>query len=101
MTRKMLPRLAAAGTAVAAKVGAPTVGAVPGFAPSSSAAQANYAPTNTAAPSISGTPQVGQTLTANPGSWTSDTTPTFAYQWNRCDAQGNNCARCTACRRPT
>ena len=28
-------------------------------------------PTNTSPPTIAGTPQVGQTLTANPGSWTS------------------------------
>jgi hypothetical protein len=95
MTRTMLPRLAVAGAAVAAIVAALTVVAVPGFAQSSSAAQANYAPTNTVAPSISGTAQVGQTLTANPGTWTSDTTPTFAYQWNRCDAQGNNCTAIT------
>lgn len=32
-------------------------------------------------PSITGTVQVGQTLTANPGTWTSGTTPTYAYQW--------------------
>ncbi|MCB0879267.1 MAG: hypothetical protein KDC46_09845 [Thermoleophilia bacterium] len=36
--------------------------------------------TNTTAPSISGTPQVGQTLTANDGTWS--TTPTStAYTW--------------------
>lgn len=33
----------------------------------------------TAAPSISGTPSVGRTLTANPGTWTAGTT--FGYQW--------------------
>jgi len=37
------------------------------------------APTNTVLPSIAGTPQVGVTLTANPGVWTG--APTFAYQW--------------------
>ncbi|HMC70351.1 MAG TPA: LamG-like jellyroll fold domain-containing protein, partial [Mycobacteriales bacterium] len=47
-------------------------------------------PQNTAAPTISGTPQQGQVLTANEGSWTD--TPTFAYQWRRCDSAGANCA---------
>ena len=32
-------------------------------------------------PTISGTPAVGATLTANPGAWTTGTT--LAYQWNR------------------
>jgi hypothetical protein len=50
----------------------------------------NAAPRNTAAPSISGTPQVGQTLTANPGSWT-QAPSSYSFQWLRCDATGNNC----------
>jgi hypothetical protein len=45
-------------------------------------------PTNTAEPTITGSPAQGQTLTATPGTWTSDTTPTFAYQWLRCPASG-------------
>jgi hypothetical protein len=39
---------------------------------------------------ISGTPQEGQTLTANPGAWTESPT-SFAYEWLRCDAAGANC----------
>ena len=48
-------------------------------------------PKNTVAPTISGTPQVGQTLTATPGTWTG-TPPTFTYRWQRCDPTGANCA---------
>lgn len=39
------------------------------------------APTTTIKPTISGTPQVGKTLTVNPGTWPEGTTPTF--QWLR------------------
>jgi hypothetical protein len=94
MTRKVLPRFVGAAAAIAALVAALTVVAGTGLA-QITAAQANYAPTNTAAPTISGTPQTGQTLTANPGTWSSDTTPTYAYQWQRCDNLGNSCAAIT------
>lgn len=42
-----------------------------------------YAPTNTTAPSVSGTTQVGQTLTAAAGVWAGYPTPTVARQWQR------------------
>lgn len=41
------------------------------------------APANTAAPSISGTAQVGQTLTAANGTWTGTPAPTLARAWQR------------------
>jgi hypothetical protein len=40
-------------------------------------------PVNTVAPSVSGTVAIGSTLTASPGTWTGDPTPTFSYQWQR------------------
>jgi hypothetical protein len=50
------------------------------------------APVNSSPPTISGTAQVGQTLSAGPGSWTGTQPMTFAYQWQRCDSAGNLCA---------
>jgi hypothetical protein len=50
------------------------------------------APKNTSPPTISGTPQADQTLTANNGSWTGNPAPTFAYTWQRCAGTGGNCA---------
>jgi hypothetical protein len=90
MTRRFLPRLLAAAATLTALVAAVTLFAGSGFA-SGSAAQANYAPTSTGAPGISGTTQVGQTLTASTGSWSYQSTPTYTYQWLRCDSGGNNC----------
>jgi subtilisin family serine protease len=49
-----------------------------------------FAPTNTEAPTISGTAKTGQTLTASSGSWTERPT-SYAYQWQRCDTSGANC----------
>ncbi|HTW42954.1 MAG TPA: LamG-like jellyroll fold domain-containing protein [Solirubrobacteraceae bacterium] len=45
------------------------------------------------APTISGTPQEGQTLTASPGSWLDK--PSYAYQWQRCNRLGLQCTSIT------
>lgn len=60
---------------------------------SSSTAQYEYGhPAPTAAPTISGTAQVGQTLTTTQGTWTSDSNISlYAYTWGRCDTGGNSC----------
>ena len=47
-------------------------------------------PTNTAAPQLSGNPWVGQTLTTTNGAWDANVL-SYAYQWQDCDSQGNNC----------
>lgn len=48
-------------------------------------------PASTSLPTISGTAQVGQTLTATNGAW-SNAPASFAYQWLRCNGGGNSCA---------
>lgn len=49
------------------------------------------APKNTTAPTITGTPKVGQTLTASDGSWSGNPTG-YTYAWQRCDADIATCA---------
>ena len=52
-------------------------------------------PTNLSPPTIAGTPQVGQTLTAQgAGTWTGNPS-SFAFRWQRCDAAGGACADIT------
>jgi hypothetical protein len=55
------------------------------------------APVSTAPPTISGTPQVGQVLTAAEGTW-SNSPASYAYQWLHCNGDGTG-ARTSAKRR--
>jgi hypothetical protein len=48
-------------------------------------------PVNTSPPTISGTAQEGQTLTAARGAWSNDPTD-FDYVWRRCATDGFSCA---------
>ena len=77
--KTILPLLAA---------GAVTVLVVAGLSDAASTA----VPVNTGEPTISGTAQEGETLTATSGTWTSASTLSYAYQWRRCNAQGNGCS---------
>jgi hypothetical protein len=49
-------------------------------------------PQNTAPPTTVGTPAVGQTLTANPGTWSGTAPLSFSHQWRRCNASGGSCS---------
>ena len=44
------------------------------------------------APTIAGVVQDGQELTAEVGAWHGSTPLAFAYEWQRCDAEGGECA---------
>src|ERR1019366_6604691 len=49
------------------------------------------APANSSAPTVTGAPTQGQTLTASTGTWSGYPTPTYGYQWLRCSQSGQNC----------
>jgi sugar lactone lactonase YvrE len=49
-------------------------------------------PTSVVAPSIEGEPREGQALTAGTGVWAGTEPFSFAYQWQSCNASGDECA---------
>jgi hypothetical protein len=63
--------------------------ATPGVVQASSTAGR---PASSKPPTISGTPQQNETLTANPGTWSGSKPQTYTYQWRRCDSSGGSCA---------
>lgn len=76
------------GLVLAVATGA-VLGAVFGQAGSGRAA-AQAVPKPKALPTISGTPEAAQTLTATNGTWSGQPT-SFRYSWSRCDTTGNAC----------
>lgn len=58
-------------------------------------------PANTAPPTISGPPVEAQTLSATPGTWSGSPTPSFTYQWQRCNTSAANCAPISGASAPT
>jgi hypothetical protein len=59
--------------------------------PTGAVQAAGEAPANTKAPTVSGTPEVGQKLTVDTGTWSGSTPITYDYTWQRCDHNGNGC----------
>jgi serine protease AprX len=49
-------------------------------------------PTSTSRPTILGTVEEGQTVTAANGGWDGTSPFSFDYEWERCDADGANCS---------
>ena len=49
-------------------------------------------PVNTSLPTISGTAEQQQVLTADPGAWSGTGPFSYEYQWRRCDSAGSNCS---------
>jgi GH25 family lysozyme M1 (1,4-beta-N-acetylmuramidase) len=71
----------AAGTAVASS---------PPTSPVSSSGSTVTRPAATSMPTVTGTPEAGQTLTLSVGTWIGSPTA-FTYQWRRCSPAGTQC----------
>ncbi|MSW52898.1 MAG: hypothetical protein F2817_18675 [Actinobacteria bacterium] len=54
-------------------------------------APAASAPVSTTAPTLSGTPRVGVSLSSSLGGWQGTAPITFTRRWQRCDATGDGC----------
>jgi hypothetical protein len=68
-----------------------SLGSVIAVSPATEAISWSSALMNTWAPSISGTPQTGQSLSANAGSWLGASSIGYEYQWQTCDVYGASC----------
>ena len=78
------------GVTAASPAGAATADSPPTVAVAASGSAGSARPAVLTSPLLSGTAQVGQTLTANAGTWTGSPSA-FAYLWRRCDATGATC----------
>lgn len=76
------------GGAVVIAAAALIVGAV--FGQPGNGRAAGNGPANTALPTISGTAQQGQVLSASNGTWSNSPTA-YTYAWGQCDASGKSC----------
>jgi hypothetical protein len=67
---------------------------VASFTTSSSASPSTiqYSPQSTSEPVVTGDARQGSTLTTSNGTWNTDSTITYTYQWRRCNSSGDSCA---------
>src|SRR6201999_3930164 len=79
------------GHAIVVVVTATNDGGTDTHASDASGAVAAAPPHDTVAPDVTGTVTLGGTLSAGDGTWTGTDPGTFDYQWQRCDASGNDC----------
>ena len=61
--------------------------------------QGSARPRNISPPTISGSPVIGATQTADPGTWSGTQPISFAYQWRSCNSAGEAARRSPAPRR--
>lgn len=66
-------------------------GPVTADSPSSAVVAAASAPAVETPPDVEGRTEEGQTLTADAGTWSAGSTPTYSYQWELCDEEGEAC----------
>lgn len=91
-----------AGSTLRLRVGASNnLGSLAALSPASAPVATGATPLNTWTPSITGTPQVGQTLIATTGSWLATTVISYSYQWQRCDLGGSGCEPITGATAPS
>jgi hypothetical protein len=90
MTRRNIQRAHLAVLGIAGTVA--VLGAVLAAALAGDSQAQTGAPVNTVPPTITGTPENGSTLRANRGTWVGTGQITYAYQWLRCNPQGEGCA---------
>jgi hypothetical protein len=81
----------AAGLAVAFLAIGSASGSVAATATTTATTTTGQKPANTSPPTISGTPQEGQKLTGDKGTWSGRPTD-YNYFWMRCDKNGGSCS---------
>ena len=84
----------------ASSAGTATANSVPTLAIAPAGSSTSARPAVIVAPVVSGTPEVGQTLTASAGTW-SGSPASFEFTWRHCDGAGANCTSIVGATTPT